>query len=352
MRNFGKTRFNLQTSKTIDPTGITLKDAPCACNHDHCYLYRHGSVGILLIKLTGLAHTVGEISGETIRWLRTTLDLDNSRCVLNAGYPSIVALLVLTDKPLSSQISSEKALSAILETWQGQVPGRVYRVVAPAICKTAAALASQSSHHTLVPQNKDGVAYALVRCVAHPDRASIYSRIVPPRRRTCFARILLGPILGEVTARTMSVLVELTASANVILSMRPALGPHAASEERRVYHTAMAHTPLVININGLTPNFLYAYAININEPNRCLQDREIYCGDLNRMAYDSQRGAIFRTPPVKPSLYKLAAVRGALFDPRRLEAMADVGRRNFFRANRMQHNAPSPRKLPGLYEHI
>ena len=410
------------------PNGLNAAASSCAltaCDHDGCYLHRRGSVGLLLVKFATLTHNM-KLSRETRRWLRATLGLDaddaevTNRLPSKTGkHPSIRALVVFSEFPIIDSkaksvdirryggfATAERALLAILKTWQTRTSGRTFKLVAPATDKfparmdfpvaleVLAGLGKHPEHQTnihdgticsqiLVPPLNGHVltgeqgGYALVRCTAHPRTPLIRSGISPPATmpRNCFARILVGPVLGEVTAKSMSVLVEVTAIANVILTMRrPALGPQAASKERRLRHKATAHTPIVFHVNGLTPDCLYEYAITVAEPYESSELKGSQRLDVKQQSvetvgtlllrprtrgsaaadsdsdgasfndaqvvatkstpwgviHDGRREGHFRTLPSRPNVYAIAVVRGALLDPNWLDETARLGLGNFF----------------------
>ena len=130
----------------------TSTRALSACDHDGCYLHRRGSVGLLLVKLATLVHNTRKLPRETRRWLRAALGLDADdsettvRLPSNTGkHPSIRALVVLSEVPIINSnvkgtsmrcsgglATAERALLAILKTWQARTTGRTFKLVAPA----------------------------------------------------------------------------------------------------------------------------------------------------------------------------------------------------------------------------
>ena len=411
---------NLEVSSARPSRGLDADasaHALSARDHDGCYFHRRGSIGILMIKMATLARDDGKFASETRRWLRAILSLDTDDSEPNGtslahdgGHPTIRALAVMTESPIihgdrARVVSAERALLAILKTWQARCLGRTFKLVA--LSKGGQddkhadfpvhldALMDPSAHSSLQLTNQDDgasqilvpslsclaaqqerVGYALVRCTAHPKTPRIRGGIGPPSTtpHNCFARILLGPVLGEVTSRSVSILVELTAAATVILSVRrPALGPRLAHKERRLRHNAGAHTPLVFAVDGLAPDCLYEYAISVSEsceqtelpgthisdskhasrgaPGILVRSRAHGSADADSdsdrasfdnahaiadhkepwgVVHDGRREGHFRTLPARPMFYVIAAVRGSLFDPGWLGDIACSGHGNFF----------------------
>merc|ERR1711871_551069 len=124
------------TWRGIDPPQMNVKISEVTLSTDS-HLYRHGSVGILMIKLaTPMA--MEHMPWETWKWLRVALSLDADDVLTSdlmprhaAKHPQILSLLVVSDVPMmGSATSQQHSLQTILKVWQTQITGRTFKLVA------------------------------------------------------------------------------------------------------------------------------------------------------------------------------------------------------------------------------
>ena len=56
-------------------------------NHDHegCYLYRHGNLGILMIKFTNISRAKRKVPWDTWNWLHATLSLNDDVHIITSS---------------------------------------------------------------------------------------------------------------------------------------------------------------------------------------------------------------------------------------------------------------------------
>lgn len=338
-----------------------------------------GSIGIVLVKLYTGPTQNGDISTDTIQWLRATLSLDENssdiaeKCVKDA---SLNTLLVVTDLPLfqsklqPSSVTVEKCksdvtkayaagsiLTEILEQWcsQSDTP-RTYHVLSSEspwsggtvdsdglqsqrlAAPSAVAKETKLSHrHCESARAQYFLEHALLTCDAYPKNPTVTSSVVPSKSagRNTLARLSLGPILGEVTAKSATVLAEVNAPAALILDFRRAdFGEHQPQADSQVIRLALANTPVTFTICDLEPDCNYKYAVTVDEklssqdfPEWLLFGTEVqYKGadiytehvDLSHMwgqINEGRREGHFRTLAMRPSVYRVLAVRGDLFDP-------------------------------------
>ena len=345
-------------------------------------LRRWGAVGILVLDLmrcasAGTVKRTGVGFGEAQwRWLQTVLELEppppcasvSARASsetasatgraqsleLRSARPPLTTLLVVCEVPLAGDYDSGSSsdagsaqqrstapelhsVLALLFEWRAAAAGRHFALLSSGLglamdtevleFESSGGLRATVMQHSLAPMSAEPLvsresvalskaeprtlfnaqhhawihrplhtfrAFSLLHAVVHPVVPTFTRRDVHSTR----VAATVGPIVGEVTSSTATVLLEV--SAPIRLELVLVCG--ANGNTRRVARWCEPHVPVAFHMKSLEPDCLYTFQF---EP----------------LMNSIERSGYFRTMPLRPVIFRLAAV-GALPPLERLTQMA------------------------------
>ncbi|KAJ1460208.1 hypothetical protein M885DRAFT_24104 [Pelagophyceae sp. CCMP2097] len=369
---YGACRSTAHDRRTeVDYAALKLATRDCGST-----MLRHGRVGLVLLKVASLSRSsTDRLAPETAKWLRGALSLDidddlesdtsafsgdAAEIKIYFSTPLMNTLIVVSDLPLAaSEGGAERAVLAMLTEWRKRAaPGaqRVFEIVSHggATSKAPPLLQRRKDDAPLelllpplVGRPHGECGFGLLRCVAHPLEPHVSATLEPRKEAPpqSFARLSVGPVVGEMTATTARVLVEASAHATLWLAYRVAGRLDNAAMRLRL--DALPHSPTTFFIAGLKADCLYEFAIAAAEPSFQAPEDMFLPGTVQRKHFgaddgtvnrlsdwgtedDSRREGLFRTLASRPSLFRICAVRGALLDPGWLRQVCDEDKPNFF----------------------